>query len=277
MLNVKYDLHTHTNFSDGDNSPTDLVEKAKRANITHLALTDHDTTDGLAEAFLAAERLNVTLIPGIEFSCTWRDQLIHIVGLNIDPTARALRLAIEENKTRRRLRAEAMLEDFEQNGIDIRQQVEEEIGLRGVPTRPHFAQALVTEGFAKDKKQAFKRYLTRGKVGYVPMKWPELEVIGNAIKKSGGIGVLAHPMRYKFTRTKLCHLLKDQVAAGITGLEVCTASTDVQQIRMLSDLAIRFNLKGSTGSDYHSDTQPWAKLGRFSDLPEEVSPVWNSF
>lgn len=274
---MKYDLHTHTNFSDGDNSPSDLVEKAKLANITHLALTDHDTIDGLSEASQAAARRNITLIPGIEFSCTWRDQLIHIVGLNIDPTARALKQAINENKERRKLRAEAMFEDFEQNGIEIRAQVEDQIGLRGVPTRPHFAQALVNEGFAKDKKQAFKRYLTKGKVGYVPMKWPDLETIGNAIVKSGGIGVLAHPMRYKFTRTKLCHLLKDQVAAGITGLEICTASTDKQQIRMLSDLARRFNLQGSTGSDYHSDTQPWAKLGRFSDLPEDVIPVWNTF
>jgi len=104
-----------------------------------------------------------------------------------------------------------------------------------------------------------------------------LNEIGKAITASGGVAVLAHPMRYKLTRTKLSWLIKDMVAAGIKGMEICTASTDKQQIKMLSDLAQKFKLVASLGSDFHSETQPWAKLGQTEPLPKELTPVWKSF
>ena len=273
----KYDLHSHSHFSDGDLSPTELVLKASESGITHLALTDHDTLDGLTEASRAADKIGLNLINGVEFSCTWEKQLIHVVGLNVDPSNRTLLRAIKSNKQRRESRAESMFEDLEQNDIDIRSTVIKNLGGRGVPTRPHFADALIEHGFAKDKKQAFKRYLVKGKPGYIPMLWPDLNEIGKAITASGGVAVLAHPMRYKLTRTKLSWLIKDMVAAGIKGMEICTASTDKQQIKMLSDLAQKFKLVASLGSDFHSETQPWAKLGQTEPLPKELTPVWKSF
>ncbi|MCH2189543.1 MAG: PHP domain-containing protein [Gammaproteobacteria bacterium] len=273
----KYDLHSHSYYSDGSLSPTELVLKATERGITHLALTDHDTLDGLGEASRAADKLGLNFINGVELSCTWEKLLIHVVGLNVDPSNKILQRAIKSNKQRRESRAESMYEDLEQNDIDIRETVIRNLKGRGVPTRPHFADALVEHGFAKDKKQAFKRYLVKGKPGYIPMLWPDLNEIAKAITSAGGVAVLAHPMRYKLTRTKLSLLIKDMVAAGVKGIEICTASTDKQQIKMLSDLAQKFRLVASVGSDFHSETQPWAKLGQTEPLPKELTPVWNLF
>ncbi|MGK0375805.1 MAG: putative metal-dependent phosphoesterase TrpH [Arenicella sp.] len=274
---MKVDLHCHSHFSDGTLSPRDLVALAHKAGITDLALTDHDTLDGLPEARLAANEVGLNLINGIELSCTWDKQLIHIVGLNVDPNNSVLKAGVVQNKQRRVDRAEAMFEDFEQHDIFLREAVTELIRDRGVPTRPHFAQALVDQGYAKDKKQAFKRYLVRGKPGYIPMLWPDVEQIGSWITAAGGIGVLAHPNRYKFTRTKLSRLLSDMLQAGIQGMEVSTSTTDKQQSAMLADLATQFGLYASVGSDFHSTDQPWARLGGAVDLSKELNPVWSGF
>lgn len=274
---LKYDLHSHSYFSDGSLSPSELVIKASERGITHLALTDHDTLDGLNEAQRAATKVGLTLINGVEFSCSWENLLIHVVGLNIDGSNKKLLRAIKSNKQRRESRAESMFEDLEQHDIDVRDTVLKNLGGRGVPTRPHFADALIEHGYAKDKKQAFKRFLVKGKPGYIPMLWPDLTEIGQAITSAGGVAVLAHPMRYKLTRTKLSWLIKDMVSAGVNGIEICTASTDRQQIKMLSDLALKFKLFASVGSDFHSDTQPWAKLGQTEPLPKELTPVWKLF
>ncbi len=274
---MKVDLHCHSYFSDGSLSPTELVRTAHEHGITHLALTDHDTVDGLAEARKAANDVGLCLINGVEFSCTWEKQLLHVVGLDIDPTNNALRAGVTINKQFRADRAEAMFEDLEQHNIDIRESVLAQLCDRGVPTRPHFAQALVEHGYAKDKKQAFKRYLVRGKPGYIPMEWPSLEDVGGWITQAGGVAVLAHPNRYKFTRTKLSRLIVEMVPAGVCGIEVSTSTTDKQQTAMLGQLSLQFGLLASIGSDFHSPDQPWARLGSAEDLSKELKPVWANF
>ena len=274
---MKADLHCHSHFSDGTLSPTELITLAHKAGITDLALTDHDTLDGLPEAQFAADKLGINLINGIELSCTWDKHLIHVVGLNVDPNNKILKAGVVQNKQRRTDRAEAMFEDFEQHDIFLREAVKASIRERGVPTRPHFAQALVDQGYAKDKKQAFKRYLVRGKPGYIPMLWPDVEKIGSWITAAGGIGVLAHPNRYKLTRTKLSRLISEMLPAGIQGIEVSTSTTDKQQSAMLADLATQFGLYSSVGSDFHSLDQPWARLGGAVNLSRELKPVWAGF
>ena len=274
---MKADLHCHSHFSDGTLSPTELINLAHKAGITDLALTDHDTLDGLPEAQFAADKLGIKLINGIELSCTWDKHLIHVVGLNVDPNNKILKAGVVQNKQRRTDRAEAMFEDFEQHDIFLREAVTTSSRERGVPTRPHFAQALVDQGYAKDKKQAFKRYLVRGKPGYIPMLWPDLEKIGSWITAAGGIGVLAHPNRYKLTRTTLSRLISEMQPAGIQGIEVSTSTTDMQQSAMLADLATQFGLYSSVGSDFHSLDQPWARLGGAVDLSRELKPVWAGF
>lgn len=274
---MKFDLHCHSYYSDGTLSPTQLLEYAKEREITHLALTDHDTLDGLAEAQIAANEYDIELINGLELSCTWENQLLHVVGLNVDPSNKELRKGVKENQQRRLERAESMFEDFEQHDIFLRESVAQQIQNRGVPTRPHFAQALVEAGYAKDKKQAFKRYLVRGKPGYIPMVWPGLDDIGKWITSAGGIAVLAHPNRYKFTRTKLSRLISEMIPQGITGMEVSTSTTDKSQSKMLGDLATQFGLSSSIGSDFHSMDQPWARLGCAEELSKDLTPVWAKF
>jgi len=275
---MKYDLHSHSHFSDGSLSPTELVNLAVEHGITHLALTDHDTVSGLSEAQRAAVDLPIELINGVELSCTWENQLLHVVGLNVDPSNADLLLSIERNRLRRLDRAESMFEDFEQHDISLRDEVAKQlVGVGAVPTRPHFAQALIDLGYAKDKKQAFKRYLVRGKPGYIPIKWASLDEVGHAINSAGGVAVLAHPMRYKFTRTKLIRLISEMIPAGIQGIEVSTGTTDRQQAAMLTELASQFKLFSSMGSDFHSLGQPWARLGCAAPLSKDTTPVWSLF
>lgn len=275
---MKYDLHSHSYYSDGELSPTELVGLAVQSEISCLALTDHDTLDGLDEVQCAADQHDgFSVINGIELSCTWENQLIHVVGLNIDPTNKELLDGVKANKERRLSRAEAMLEDFAQHNIDIRAEVAAQIPSRGVPTRPHFAQALIDKGLAKDKKQAFKRYLVKGKPGYIPVQWPCMEEVGAWVNAAGGVAILAHPNRYKFTRSKLMRLITQMLPAGINGIEVSTSTTDKQQSDMLAELARQYDLLASIGSDFHSLNQPWARLGGAQPLSSQVQPVWSAF
>jgi len=274
---MKYDLHCHSNFSDGDLSPDAVIALAEQQGITHLALTDHDTMEGLAEAKQAADLNSITLVNGIEFSCSWEGQLLHVLGLDIDPNNLDLQKLTMQNQQRRLDRAEQMHVDFEKHDMDLRKLVTAQLTDRGVPTRPHFAQALIESGYAKNKNQAFKRYLVPGKPGYIPMQWPELDQIANAIASSNGVAVLAHPLRYKFTRTRLIKLIEAMLEVGIRGIEVSTPVTDSAQQSMLERLALQYNLLASIGSDFHSLEQSWARLGSATDLPSSLVPVWTEF
>ncbi|NND00951.1 MAG: PHP domain-containing protein [Gammaproteobacteria bacterium] len=271
---MKFDLHCHSHCSDGELSPADLVALAGECEITHLALTDHDTLSGLAEAAEAARKREIQLINGVELSCSWNGQLLHILGLGVDPENTGLLQGIKINMERRTVRALAMVGDFAEHGIELEEEVD--TLLKGaVPTRPHFAQALVNLGYARDKRQAFKRFLVPGKPGYVPMQWPNLEQISEWITEAGGVAVLAHPLRYNLTRSKLLRLIGAMQNVGVLGMEVSTSTTDRQQTDMLADLAVQHDLLASVGSDFHSLDQPWARLGSAQPLPAHLVPVWS--
>lgn len=270
---MKIDLHCHSYFSDGDLSPAALLEHAGEVGITHLALTDHDTVNGLEEARRAAVQHDIRLIDGLELSCSWNGQLLHVVGLGVNPEDSNLLKGIENNTELRHRRAKAMIEDFENHGVDLKQEVNILLN-DAVPTRPHFAQALVNLGYAKNKNQAFKRYLVRGKPGFVPMQWPSLQEVGSWINLSGGVAVLAHPLRYKFTRSKLVRLIEEMKELGIKAIEVSNSNIDQHQMTALASLATQHQLLASVGSDFHSANQPWARLGGAKDLPEHLTPVW---
>jgi len=232
---------------------------------------------GLSEFVEAAQQTSVEPICGIEFSAQWNHQLIHIVGLNVDPTHSALLSGVAENTRRRVDRAELMHQDLEKHGINIREQVAKQLGDSAVPTRPHFANGLIEIGKAKDKRQAFKRYLVRGKPGFINLQWPEFSQVAKWIYDAGGVPVLAHPMRYKFSRSKLIRLIEDMKPAGINAIEVSTPTVNEQQATMLTQLAVEFELSASMGSDFHAHGQPWAILGRVKPLPDSLTPVWSHF
>ncbi|NND82581.1 MAG: PHP domain-containing protein [Gammaproteobacteria bacterium] len=274
---MKFDLHCHSHFSDGALTPTELIALAVERGVTHLALTDHDTLAGLPELRAASEQSAVQIINGVELSCEWRHQLLHVLGLNVDPDNDLLRAGIRRNTEQRFARAEAMYREFERQDINLRAEVAAQLPPDSVPTRPHFAQALVNLGVVKNKNKAFKKFLVRGKPGFVPMVWPDIAEVSEWIQAAGGVAVLAHPLRYKFTRSKLVRLIKDMLAVGIEGMEVSTGNTDTQQCEMLAILAQRHGLLASMGSDFHTPNQPWAALGTAAPLAQSLTPVWSRF
>ena len=276
-LDMNYDLHSHSWYSDGELSPVELVELAVQQQVDVLALTDHDSVSGIDEAQQAANDKKIKLIHGIEFSVTWNEQLLHVVGLNIDTNNQFLNQGIKLNQQRRHLRAEKMFEKLEKHDIHLREQMKDIVYSKAVPTRPHFAQALIQQGKVQDFRRAFKQYLARGKIAYVPMQWATLEECVSWITNAGGIAVLAHPIRYDFTTTKLKKLLADLKQVGAQAMEVVSGNANPQQITTMARLANEFELHASIGSDFHSPKTSWAMLGKSKPLPKEVRPVWELF
>jgi len=269
------DFHCHSHFSDGALSPMELLELAKARNVQQLAITDHDTVGAYALPLHAsAASAGITLVTGCEISCQWQRRSIHVVGLNLDLASSDFGRAMTIQAQAREDRAEKITEVLQRLGFDVAlPQVQALAGL-GVVGRPHFAQHLVATGQIPSMTMAFKRVLGSGKPGDIKANWPTLETAVGWITDAGGIAVVAHPMKYNMTLTKLRALLSDFVAAGGQGLEVLTGYQDAQRINALADLAHRFDLYASAGSDFHQPGQPWAELGRVAALPDRCVPVW---
>jgi predicted metal-dependent phosphoesterase TrpH len=269
------DFHCHSHFSDGALSPMELLELAKARDVQQLAITDHDTVGAYALPLHAsAASAGITLVTGCEISCQWQRRSIHVVGLNLDLASSDFGRAMTIQAQAREDRAEKITEVLQRLGFDVAlPQVQALAGL-GVVGRPHFAQHLVATGQIPSMTMAFKRVLGSGKPGDIKANWPTLETAVGWITDAGGIAVVAHPMKYNMTLTKLRALLSDFVAAGGQGLEVLTGYQDAQRINTLADLAHRFDLYASAGSDFHQPGQPWAELGRVAALPDRCVPVW---
>ena len=269
-----YDLHCHSTASDGDLSPTELVKRAAENDVTNLAVTDHDTTDGLAEAKICATELNINLINGIEISTQWEKQCLHIVGLNIDPTHEDLQKIIHEAKSMRQERAEKIALKLEKKGVSGAMDFVRNSPIEGMITRSHFAHFLVSQFHVSTLQEAFDRYLGDGKSAYVSTTWNPLESSVEAIRAAGGVPVVAHPLRYKLTATRMKKMLGAFKNAGGLGMEIVTGRYNPDEMRILANYANQFELAGSMGSDFHSPENQWIELGRLAPLPASVKPVW---
>lgn len=270
------DLHCHSTASDGALAPAELVARAHERGVTHLALTDHDTLNGLAEARSAARNLGMTLIAGIELSCVWQRQTIHVVGLDFDPVQPAFLAAVKAQEESRWLRADAIAQRLSALNVEdlLARATAQAEG--DVPGRPHFARVLVEAGIVKDMAQAFQRHLGAGKRGDVKAFWPDLETVVQWITAAGGIAVVAHPRKYKLTATKLRALVTDFQAAGGEAIEVSTSGQSSGDLGFLAELCRRQKLLASQGSDFHFPSG-WSELGRMMALPEGLEPVWERF
>lgn len=269
-----YDLHTHSNASDGFLSPQQLVQRAAAKGVAALALTDHDTLVGQIQAQAAASEHGIEFITGIEFSTQWQGRSIHIVGLGVDLTAPSLLSGIQQQMVSRTQRAHTIGEKLAKAGIAGAYAGALAIAQDSVLGRPHFAQYLVACGAVKDVASAFKRYLGAGKIGDVKQLWPEVAEAVEWIKNAGGIPVLAHPDKYEMTRSKLCQLLGAFKEAGGQALEVISGKQIGTVTEKLARLAQLFDLAASCGSDFHIPNQPWQELGAFGKLPDFCQPVW---
>ncbi|MDD1627203.1 MAG: PHP domain-containing protein [Methylococcaceae bacterium] len=269
-----YDLHSHSTASDGALSPTELVQRAHQHGVTSLALTDHDTTAGLPEAQLCAAATGIKLIAGIELSTNWQDKCFHIVGLGIDPTYAPLAEATHLLQSTRLERAEKIALKLEKKRIPGALEAVKNAAGDGMVTRTHFADFLLSQNHVSSQQEAFDRYLAKGKSAYVSTSWAELELAVNWITGSGGVAVLAHPLRYKLTANWMKRLLTAFKDAGGQGIEVITARNNADEIRLVADYAARFELAGSVGSDFHNVVNQWVELGRLAPLPKNIRPVW---
>ena len=273
------DLHCHTTASDGRLSPRQLLELAATREIDLLAITDHDNAAGYREArHLLAEDPSIaslTLLPGVEFSTLWRGLNIHIVGLNIDVDGDVFLAAERHQAEARSTRAITIAERLRKKGLpDV---YADALVLASSPTaigRPHFAQAMIDAGVVKSFDEAFNKWLGAGKIGDVKVMWPTVPQAVAWIRDAGGVAVLAHPHKYKMTRTKLCDLLSEFAEAGGEAMEIAFCQQRGDEQRDLARLARQFSLAASRASDYHGDHMPWNALGRANDIVTDVTPVW---
>lgn len=269
-----YDLHCHSTASDGALSPTELITRAHEQGVTSLALTDHDTTTGIAEARDAATAAGIRLIPGIELSTSWHDKCFHLIGLGIDPDYCPLAQATQNLQITRLERAEKIAHKLEKKRIPGALAAVKQAAGDGMITRTHFAEFLLSQNHVSTQQEAFDRYLGQGKPAYVSTSWAELDQAINWITESGGIAVLAHPLRYKLTANWMKRLLTAFKEAGGQGIEVVTGRTNADEIKLAADYAARFDLAGSIGSDFHNPENQWVELGRLAPLPPFIKPVW---
>jgi predicted metal-dependent phosphoesterase TrpH len=269
-----YDLHCHSTASDGALSPTELVQRAHQQGVTSLALTDHDTTAGLPEAQVSAKATGIKLIAGIELSTNWQDKCLHIVGLGIDPAYAPLAKATSLLQSTRLERAEKIALKLEKKRIPGALEAVKNAAGKGMITRTHFADFLMSQNHVSTQQEAFDRYLAKGKSAYVPTSWAELELAISWITEAGGVAVLAHPLRYKLTANWMKRLLTAFKDAGGQGIEVITSRINGDEIRVVADYASRFELAGSMGSDFHNAVNQWVELGRLAPLPKNIKPVW---
>lgn len=271
------DLHCHSTASDGALTPEALVARAAEKGVSHLALTDHDTIEGLEEAGISASKHGVGLIPGVELSCVWGRQTIHIVGLDFNPGDPLFRERLAGQKENRWQRARKIADRLQRDNPEALLALATEKAGGDVPGRPHFAKALVELGKVSDINQAFNRHLGAGKPGDVKAFWPELQEVVGWIVEAGGIAVVAHPRKYKMTATRLRAMVADFQAAGGQAIEVLTSGQQAGDLGFLADLCRREGLLASQGSDFHFPGAPWCELGRIEKMPEGLTPVWHHF
>ncbi len=277
LMNARYDLHSHSTASDGTLTPSQLVARAAAAGVEVLALTDHDTTEGLQEAAVAAGEAGLCLVTGVEISVTWGGQVVHIVGLGFDPGNQALQAGLAGLRRFRDWRAEEIGRRLEKSGIPGAY-----AGARGYSnghliSRTHFARFLVEQGYSPDMRKVFKQFLTRGKPGHVAGEWADLDKAVGWINDAGGQAVIAHPARYGMTRTRLRRLIGEFQEAGGAALEVVSGSHSRDEVFTMARHSRDFSLCASAGSDYHGPETPWAELGRLMPLPDSALPIWHDW
>jgi 3',5'-nucleoside bisphosphate phosphatase len=271
------DLHCHSTISDGLYAPQDLVAYAAGRGIKILALTDHDDVNGLFAAQEAADLHGITFINGVEISVTWKKRTLHIIGLKVNPNDQSLKSALEAVRISRDERAQQI--GIGLASVDIADAYEGAKALAGtsIITRTHFASYMVQVGIAKDRKTVFKKYLVKGKPGYVEHEWMSLEVAVELILGAGGIAVIAHPGRYDLGMVNMHLLMHEFRSYGGTAIEVVTGSHTPPQYQQFAKIAHRFGLKCSLGSDFHGPGISYFEIGSMPNLPAGCVPVWDDW
>ena len=272
---MKADLHNHSYYSDGVLSPSEVVRLASKAGCDLFSLTDHDTTDGIAEAKLEADKVSLNLINGVEISAFWRNMAIHIIGLGVDINNDELQTGLEHNQELRKNRAEKIALSLWRSGIKDALEKAQSISGGHMLTRTHFAQMLIQEGYCKDMKSVFRRYLTGKKPGGVRVAWKDFDEVINWIQSAGGMAFIAHPFRYRMTHTKIKNMIKDFKDSSGDGFEVVNANSSKEEISIGNQWSEDFDLLASCGSDFHGWPNQRVQIGSLSNMPNAKRAVWS--
>lgn len=275
MPDLNADLHCHSTASDGTLTPEQLAARARSNGVALWALTDHDVLDGQHRAAAAAAACGLDYLCGVEISVSFAGQTVHIVGLGIDPDDATLAAGLAQTRAGRDRRARAMSDSLAAAGFAGG--YEAACALAGNPqtvTRTHFARWLVEQGACADTHEVFRRYLVRGKPGYVPQQWATLRDAVTWIRGAGGLAVIAHPARYKYSANEEWALFEAFAGHGGRGVEVLTPSHNEAAADKYAGFAREFALLASRGSDFHAPGESRVELGTLPPLPAGLPPVW---
>ena len=269
------DLHCHSVISDGTLTPEELAARAKTNGVELWALTDHDEIGGQHRAAAAAKAQGMRYLTGTEISITFIGKTVHIVGLGFDADDLTLKQGLMQTRGGRGQRAMEMSDGLAKVGIHgAYEGALKFVGNPELISRTHFARYLVESGVCKETNEVFRKYLTEGKPGFVEHRWATLRDAVSWITAAGGVAVIAHPARYKFTANEEYALFTEFKNHGGRGVEVVTGSHTAAEYVTYADTAREFGLAASRGSDFHSPDESHTDLGTLPYLPGELTPVW---
>ena len=275
---MKIDLHSHSHYSDGQLSPKELIDRAHNMQVDVLAITDHDTVDGIPEAlaYQAGQKRAMQILPGVEISTSWHNFDIHILGLHVDHNNELFLQRLAEQSAERDRRALQISDKLAKVGInDVFTEAKNLAGV-GQVTRAHFARVLVSRQLVNDMEAAFRKYLGKGKKAHVKPQWISMQEAIQWIQDAGGKAVLAHPGHYDLTTKWLKRLVAEFAQVGGDGMEVIHSHLSPEKKKLLTDLALEHHLLASSGSDFHYPNR-WTELGKNLTLPAQMMPIWRDW
>ncbi len=273
LLNA--DLHCHSVVSDGTLTPEALAERAQKNGVELWSLTDHDEIGGQSRAQAAAHAHGMKYVTGTEISVSFIGTTIHIVGLGFNPDDERMKAGLTKTRGGRRERAMEMSDGLAKVGIKgAFDGALKFVGNPDLISRTHFGRFLVETGVCKDTNEVFRKYLTEGKPGYVEHKWATLREAVTWIRDGGGVAVIAHPARYKFSTNEEFALFTEFKALGGQAVEVVTGSHTAAEYVTYTAVALEYGLAASRGSDFHSPDESHTDLGTLPYLPGNLTPVW---
>ncbi len=275
---LRVDFHSHSNCSDGHLSPQELIDRASNFQIDQFAITDHDSVRAIAIAkqHISDKNLKLRLISGIELSTLWQNFEIHILGLNIDVDNEELLTLIASQQTCREQRAIAMAEKLAKIGFANCYEDAKALASDDCITRAHFARVLHHRGVVSTMQKAFDKYIGKGQRAYVKPTWCDLETAINVIQQSGGVSIIAHPMKYKLSAKWLKRLIVDFKDANGDGMEVVSGQRNDQQRDTLIAMCREYQLQASVGSDFHFPNR-WSDVGKHLAVPDNTPVIWQQW
>ena len=272
---INADLHCHSVVSDGTLTPEALAARAAKNGVELWALTDHDEIGGQHRAAAAAKANGMRYVTGTEISVSFIGATIHVVGLGFDADDADMLAGLVKTRGGRRERAMEMSDGLEKVGIkDAFEGALKYVGNPDLISRTHFGRYLVETGVCKDTNEVFRKYLTEGKPGYVEHKWASLREAVRWITDGGGVAVIAHPARYKFSTNQEFALFTEFKALGGQAIEVVTGSHSAAEYVIYAEAALEYGFAASRGSDFHSPDESHTDLGTLPYLPGGLTPVW---